>query len=133
MHLFIQFPDFSNTAAIDKLIEKRLRSLHTRLEARYENAVITLRGSVVNRKPDGQPKAFEAELRVKIPSSKAPFITKKKNADFRTALNSAAEAMEAMVRRESEKAKRGRKTLGKSLYPVRKIKQDAALPRRARV
>lgn len=130
MQLFIQFPDFSNTAAIDKYIEKRLRTLQKRLDARYDNPVLTLRGAVLNRKPDGKPKTFEAELLVKVPKSKAPFIAKKKNTDFRSALSDAADAMEAMLRRDSEKLERSRKTVGKSLYPVRKVKRTATLPKK---
>lgn len=130
MQLFIQFPDFSNTAAIDKYIEKRLRSIYRRLDGVYENPVITLRGSVLNRRPDGAPKNFEAELLVKVPKSRSRFVVKKKNKDFRSALSDAADAMETVLRRDSEKSERTRKTLGKSLYPVRKVKRSASLPKK---
>ena len=131
MQLFIQFPDFSNTTAIDKYIEKRLKTLERRLDGRYENPVITLRGAVLNRRPDGKPKSFEVEILVKVPKSKAVFVVKKRGFDFRTALGDAADAMETILRRDSEKAERSRKTLGKSLYPVRKIKETGALPKKA--
>lgn len=65
---------------------------------------------------------------VKVPKSKKPFVTKKKSVDFRTALSDAADAMENILRRDSEKAERSRKTIGKSLYPVRKVKRAAKLP-----
>lgn len=126
MQLFIQFPDFSNTAAIDKYIEKRLKSIHRRLDARYKNPVITLRGAVLNRRPDGTPKNFEAELLVKLPKSKSPLVVKKKNRDFRAALSDAADALETILQRDSEKAERTRKTLGKSLYPIREVKRSAS-------
>lgn len=132
MHLFIQFPDFSNTAAIDKYIEKRLRTLQKRLDARYRNPTITLRGAVMGRRPDGKPKAYIAEILVKVPKSKTPFVAKKKNSDFRSALSEAADAMEAILRRDSEKTERSRKTLSKSLYPVREIKRTASLPKKGR-
>lgn len=109
MELFIQFPDFSNTAAIDKYVEKRLKTIHRMLDARFENSVITLRGAVLNRRADGTPKNFEAELLVKVPKSKTPFVVKKKNLDFRAALSDAADAMETILRRDSEKAERARK------------------------
>lgn len=128
MQLFIQFPDFSNTSALDSYIEKRLKTLHKRLDARFQNPKISLRGAVTGRASDGRPKEFMAELMVKLPKSKKPFITKKKSIDFRTALTEAADAMEAIIRRDSEKAERSRKTVGKSLFPVRKVKRQAALP-----
>lgn len=129
MHLFVQFPAFSNTAAIDKYIEKRLKTLQKRLDARYKNPTITLRGAVVGRKPDGQAKAFEAEILVKTPRSKAPFVVKKRNSDFRSALNDAADAMESILKRDNEKSERSRKTAGKSPRPARKAK-DGAAPKR---
>lgn len=125
MHLFIQFPDFSNTAAIDKYIEKRLRSLQKRLDARYVNPVLTLRGSVSGRGPDGKPKKFEAEILVKVPRVKTPFVVKKKNTDFRSALSDAADAMEKVLRRDSEKLERSRKTMGRTLKPVRASRRGA--------
>lgn len=132
MQLFIQFPDFSNTSALDKYMEKHLRSLQTRLEARYNNPVITLRGAVMGRTPDRKPKKFQAEILVKVPRSKAPFVVKKTAEDFRSALALAVDAMETMIRRESEKAERSRKTVGKSLYPVRRIKESSVLPKKAK-
>lgn len=128
MQLFIQFPDFSNTASIDNYIERRLKTLQRRLDARFESPTITLRGSVLGRKSDGKPKSFEAELLVKVPKSKTPFVAKKRSSDFRSALSDAADAMETILRRDSEKSERSRKTLGKSLYPVRKVKRNAKLP-----
>lgn len=128
MQLFIQFPDFSNTTAIDRYIERRLKTLQRRLDARYENSTITLRGSVLGRKSDGKPKSFEAELLIKVSKARKPFVAKKKNSDFRAALSDAADAMETILRRDSEKSERSRKTLGKSLYPVRKVKRNARLP-----
>lgn len=110
MQLVIHFPDFSNTAAIGKYIEGRLKTLQKRLDARYENPTITLRGAVLGRKGDGQPKSFEAELMVKLPKSRKPFVVKKKHADFRTALSDAADAMENIMRRDSEKTGSKRKT-----------------------
>lgn len=128
MHLFIQFPDFSNTAAIDKYVEKRLRTLQKRLDARYKDHKISLKGAVLGRSPDGRPKEFMAEILVKLPKSKKPFITKKRAGDFRSAVSEAVDAMETILRRDSEKSERGRKTLGKSLYPVRRVKRSAELP-----
>lgn len=128
MQLFIQFPDFSNTSALDSYIEKRLKTLHKRLDARFKDPKVSLRGAVLGRAADGRPKEFMAELIVKLPKSKKPFVAKKKGPDFRTALSEAADAMEKIIRRDSEKSERSRKTLGKSLYSVRKIKRQAALP-----
>lgn len=125
MQLLIQFPDFSNTTAISKYIEKRLKSIHRRLDARYENPVITLRGAVLNRRPDGTPKNFEAELLVKLPKLKSSLVVKKKNKDFRAALSDAADAMEKILRRDNKKAERGRVMIGKSHKKVREMIRSA--------
>ncbi len=130
MQLFIQFPDFSNTAAISTYIEKRLRTLHRRLDARYKSPILTLRGAVLDRHSDGSPRRFRAEISVKIPRSKSPLFVKKVNTDFRSALSDAADAMETLLRRDSEKRERSRKTLGKSLSPVSKVKRSARLPKK---
>lgn len=130
MQLFVRFPDFSNTAALDKYIEKRLKSLHRRLDRRFESSEITLRGAVLNRKLDGTPKNFEAEIMVKLPKSKSPFVVKEKSKDFRTALSDAADTMEAVLERDHEKSERGRKLLGHSHYPVRKAKRAGSLPKK---
>lgn len=117
--LFIHFPDFSNTAALGKYIEGRLKTLQRRLDARYENPTITLRAAVLNRKADGLPKSFEAEILVKLPKSKKPFVAKKKHADFRTALSNAADAMENILRRDSEKTEAKRKTARRRVRAAR--------------
>ena len=132
MQLYIEFPDFSNTAAIDKYIEKRLRKIHRRLEKSHQGSLITLRGSVLHRKPDGSPKNFEAELIVRLPGFKKPFVIKKKNKNFRTALSETANAMESALIRETEKLQRGRTTFGKTLYPIRAIKRQGGLPKRGK-
>lgn len=111
MHLFVQFPHFSNTAAIDRYIEGRLKALHRRLDSK-DASVVTLRGMVVGRKTDGSPKKFQAELLVKIPRKKA-FVVKKQNSDFRAALSDAADAMETVLRKETETKDRRRKGASK--------------------
>lgn len=130
MELFVRFPDFSKTSALDKFIEKRLQSLHRRLDRRFEGSEIILRGAVLNRTVDGTPKDFEAELMVKLPKSKSPFVVKKKNKNFRSALSDAVDAMETILERDHDKSGRARKNLGHSRYPVRKVKRTGALPKK---
>lgn len=130
MQLLIQFPDFSDTAAIHEYIQKRLRTLHRRLDVRYQNPILTLRGRVLDRRADGTPRTFRAEISIKIPRSKTPLFAQKVGTDFRTALSDAVAAMEKILRRDSEKRERSRKTIGKSLYPVSRVKKSGALPKK---
>jgi len=82
-----------------------------------------LRGAVLGRKTDGKPKSFEAELMVKLPKSRKPFVVKKKHADFRTAISDAADAMENIMRRDSEKSE----SMRKSNASIRKLKRVVEL------
>lgn len=128
MHLYIQFPDFSNTMAIDQYIEDRLKGIQHYLDARHKDAKISLHGKVLGRKStDGEAKMFEAEILVKIPRSKTPFVVKKKGSDFRTAISDAADAMEILLHKDSSKLEHSRKTIGKSHQTVRQAKRTGTI------
>lgn len=131
MHLYIQFPDFSNTMAIDQYIEDRLKGIQQYLDVRHHDAKITLRGIVLGRKAkDGEAKMFEAEILVKIPRSKKPFVVKKKGTDFRTAISDAADAMETLLHKDAEIKEHGRKTVGKTHRTVRQVKHSGILSKK---
>lgn len=85
---------------------------------------------MLNRKSDCTPKHFEAEIMVKLPKSRLPFVVKKKNKDFRTVLSDAADTMETALERDHEKSERSRKVIGQSHFPVWKAKQAATLPKK---
>lgn len=132
MQLFIQFPDFSNTMAIDQYIEDRLKGIQHYLDARHSNSTITLRGKVLGRKSlDGEAKSFEAELLVKIPR-KAAIVVKKKGTDFRTAISDAADSMEVLLHKNAKIAEHGRKTLGKTHKMVRQAKRAGTIAKKSK-
>lgn len=126
MQIDYQFTDFESTPAIYEFMEKRFQTIKKRIDARFHHSKVFLRGSVLARTPQGKAKKFLAELSVKVPRSKAPYIVKKSKDDFHAALSEAVQAMEKLLRRDSEKMERSRKTVGKSLKSVRKVKRGQA-------
>ncbi len=126
MEIDFQFKDFANTKTLETYVLKRFQTLKRRIDTRFHNASVLLRGMVVARNGDGQAESFMAELSVKVPRSRTPYIVKKTENDFRSAVSEAVHAMEALLRRDSEKRERSRKTVGKSLKLVSKVKHGQA-------
>lgn len=126
MQIKYQFKDFESTPAIREFVEKRFHTLKRRIDARFHDSNVFLRGEVVARNLEGKAKSFLAEIMVKVPRSKAPYIVKKTKSNFRVALSEAVHAMETLLRRDSEKIERSRKTVSKSLRLVRKVKRGQA-------
>ena len=124
MDLDFKFKGFTTTGSIETYIEKRFHTLQRRLDERYNNAKVTLRGSVYARTPQGQAKSFTAELIVKVPRNKSPFVVKKTDKNFRSACSEAVAAMEKVLRRDSEKTERSRRTLGRTLRSVRESRRS---------
>lgn len=126
MEIDFQFPDFKSTKTIETYVVKRFQTLKRRIDTRFHTSQVILRGTVVARNNEGHAEKFMAELSVKVPRSKAPYIVKKTESDFRTAVSEAVLAMEALLRRDSEKRERSRKTVGRSMKLVSKVKHGQA-------
>lgn len=122
-----KYKGFHGTDAIQVYIEKRLHTLHRRLDERFHDAKVTIRGEVLSRNQEGHAKMFSAELIVKVPRTKNPFVVKKKDLDFRSACSEAVEAMEKVLRRDNAKRERNRKSLGHTHKSIRDLKRNIVI------
>lgn len=126
MDIQFQLTDFSSTNALQDYVVKRFHAIKRRVDARFHDSNVLLRGQITAKTDEGHAKEFQAELILKVPRSRTPYIVKKVNVDFRTAVSDAIHALETLLRRDSEKRERSRKTVGKSLKLVRKVKRNQA-------
>ncbi|MCB0351413.1 MAG: HPF/RaiA family ribosome-associated protein [Bdellovibrionales bacterium] len=126
MEIEFQFNGFKNTKTLETYVVKRFQTLKRRIDTRFHDSNVLLRGSIVAKNSEGHAESFLAELSVKVPRSRTPYMVKKTETDFRTAVSEAVHAMETLLRRDSEKRERSRKTVGKSMKLVSKVKHGQA-------
>ncbi|MGE3681120.1 MAG: HPF/RaiA family ribosome-associated protein [Bdellovibrionales bacterium] len=113
---------------LSDFVEKRLQTLVRRYRDWGDGLIIRLHVDLVNRKASGAPRLFEVMAEVIRPKSK-PLVVRKRNKDLRQAVTAGVESLEKLVRRESEKRERSRKTVGRSLKSVQQARWEVSVSR----
>jgi ribosome-associated translation inhibitor RaiA len=114
----MRYVGISRSEALDDYVRKQSNGLLQRISVRPNKYKLKFRVSPEARKSDGSIYSFSVEGVVTITGRKE-LRAKAKDADAKKAIDKVIKALEGKVRRETEKTERSRKTVGKSLKPVK--------------
>ncbi len=119
----MKFVNMDNSKALDQFVQKQCAALAKRMESRPNKYKISLTVEASSRTPEGVANMYKATGVIKV-SRQADIRASKSNRDVKQALIDVVAALEKQIRRQTEKQERSRKTLGKSLKPVRHMKWE---------
>lgn len=111
---------------LNTYIQKQCAGLMTRLKAhpnKYKLA-LTVRPEAKNK--EGKTKLFNVKGVIKVARS-ADLRASRKDANPKAAIDDVVRALETQIRRITEKKERSRKTVGKSLKPIKEYKYELSI------
>jgi hypothetical protein len=125
--LKIRFVNFQKSDALEVYTKKHIENLMRRLDRRPgASKSIEVQFRLDAKAPLGSIKNSEVMISYRYPGIKNIFHIKKNGTDLRKVLVEAILATEKTIRRESEKAEGGRRTLGKSKRTIRELRRAQA-------
>lgn len=121
MKLQIKFINFDKSPALETFVKSHLGALKRRLKTKkVDLAKIKVSLRLDAKAPMGQLKNSQATIQARVPGIPKSFVASQKDANLRVAVKEASVAITKMVRRETEKKERSRKTMGKTMRRVRR-------------
>ncbi len=104
--------------ALDSFVRKQCSSLAQRLESHPNKYKISLSIKANSKNTEGRVTTYEVIGAIKI-ARQGQLRVSKKGHDPKKLVSSVVDALNKQLRRQTEKQERSRKTLGRSLKPVR--------------
>lgn len=122
----MKYIDVDSSKALDAYVREQCSSLVERISSHPNKYKLRMSVRPEARNKDGKIKSFHVEGIIVIPR-KSDLRASKKGGDVKKAIESVVASLEKQVRRQTEKQERSRKTVGRSLKPVREFKWEMSL------
>lgn len=120
------FENFGGHKNAKEYAEKKLKSILSRLESSSNRRSLVVRLKELKNKHDAREGRYEITSIFKADGMK-PLAVSKRGSSIFTAIDSSIEVLKKRIQRKSEMTERSRKTVGKTLRPVKDYIRDSSI------
>jgi ribosomal subunit interface protein len=120
----IKYVNVKPSAALNSFIQDHLHTLLDRIYVHPNKYAVSLTVKANAKKSQAKITSFEVDGTFRI-ARHANLRASEKMTDVHNAITTVVAALEKQIRRFSEKKERSRKTIGKSLKPVKEFKSES--------
>jgi ribosomal subunit interface protein len=119
----MKYVHIDSSEALNEFVKKQCHALTERISAHPRKYKLKMSVKPESRNKDGQVKSFQVEGSIDI-NKRKELRASKKGSDIKKVVEQVVQSLEKQMRRHTEKTERSRKTLGKSLKPIREFKWE---------
>jgi ribosomal subunit interface protein len=123
-HTQIKYVNMKSSAALDVFIQDHIRSLLDRISVHPNKYSIDFTVKANAKSAENKITSFEVDGTFRV-ARRANLRASEKMRDVHEAVAAVSKSLEKQIRRLSEKLERSRKTMGKTLKPVKNFKSEA--------